>query len=165
MERPEGRGCAWWQATRNKKGKQQASDSESLILSPLKALLLFFLSFLSFSCRTKSYTFKPSPSILHPSSSRGLSLWNSSPLALLVSGKLITLLPLLDFLWMLHLALFLGAATATNSSLIYVMTVEGQTVSSAAHQRGWRKRHARKHIAGKVYSSYATNCVITPHVM
>lgn len=145
-----GEGCAWWQATRNKKGKQQASDSESLILSPLKALLLFFLSFLSFSRKTKSYTFKPSPSILHPSSSPGLSLWNSSLLTLLVSGKLITLSPLLDFLWTLHLALFLGAATATNSLLIYVMTVEGQTVSSAAHWRGWGKCHAKKHIVGKV---------------
>ena len=64
------------------------------------------------------------------------SLLNSSPLSLLASGKLITLLTLLDFLWTVHLALFLGAATATNSLLIYLMTVERQTILSAAH---WRR--------------------------
>lgn len=110
---------------------------------------------------------RATPSCLHPPSTpplspicsvllSGYSLWNSSPLSPLVSGKLITLLTLLDFLRTVHLALFLGAATATNSLLIYVMTAERQTVLSAADWRGWGKRHARKHntqryhIAGKV---------------
>lgn len=141
--------------TRN---KQQASDSQSppILSFPLPSTIFHSPAF------SNSYIIMSSPSI-HTSSVSDLLclplrpfLLNSSPLSLLVSGKLITLLTLLDFLWTVHLALFLGVATATNSLLIYLMTVGRKTILSAAHWRGWGKHHAKKHnmrryhIAGKV---------------
>lgn len=47
---------------------------------------------------------------IHPSFSKILLSAPPPPSSLLVSSKLITLLTLLDFLWTVHLALFLGAA-------------------------------------------------------
>lgn len=55
-----------------------------------------------------------------------LALSNSSPLSPLVSYKLITLLTLLDFLWTVHLALFLWAALPLLHCLFTLWQQKGE---------------------------------------